>query len=217
MSFDFLTYVNRYISQVQRRRGSLGSTSSRSLFIKLVIESSMWIVNSSLMIVSSSSFGIASILSTASTILDWLKLIVNNRLAAAIWEGLNLKKHDSRCMNLQYYPDSIIICFTCLPLSLIRPKSLKNLSRKKTGETLRRSKSSDRIMFSSRLSTFFTFRVTECFYLRILIIRGIEGEIGSSIFAAMRMDATDRVTKHGSSYFFTSTCTRYLSAKLTAR
>ena len=36
------------------------------------------------------------------TSLDMLRLIEKIRLAAAIYEGLNCKKHVSRCMNLQY-------------------------------------------------------------------------------------------------------------------
>ena len=53
--------------------------------------------------------------------LDVEKLIENRRAAAAIYDGLNTKKHASRCINLQYWAASAAICLDLLSLALSSP------------------------------------------------------------------------------------------------
>ena len=72
-----------------------------------------------------------------------------------------------------------------------------NLSIKSIGETLRSEKSSVRMMSSSKSKRLCLVNSTLCSSLTMLIVRLREGDIGSSIFAAIKIAATDRLIKHG--------------------
>ena len=187
------------ISLVHSRSGQVGS-SSFSVSSVYLIPLSVWKENASSMDYSSFLQEICFRPSAASDIGDMLMFIANMRLAAAMVEGLNLRKVASRCVNLQYCLARAATCLTCLPfLGSSMPNSLRNLSMKWIEEIDRREKSSFFIIYSSNSINSCFSRMTECCFLSRLIILVVDGEMFSSSLAAIRMQTTAMDIKHGDS------------------
>ena len=142
--------------------------------------------------------------------------MLNTRLAAAIYEGLKVKKQDSLYMNLQYCIARSTICRLVLLSYLSSPNSRRNLSRNWMDETERRLKSSVRITFSSRSISIYFLRTIEYCSLTRSTMRTKDGDMFSSSFAAIRRQTVAKEMRSGRLRLWSLILESCLSARLIA-